>query len=187
MHDVTDVPARSAWHEPGGLQRMVAVSVRGARRLARGVLLLAPGGWWPHTSDEPTTVMTITLGGGGERTAERRHDGDGRPAGAGGAAARGAPSAGSGAAAGGEGARDDACRGADAKPVKAATAPTVEQAPDEARGRTPTKGPRRRAGSAVAETGARGQGFGLSTGGGAGSGSYLDVGQLLLPRLSGRR
>src|SRR4029077_9109637 len=36
-------------------------------------------------------------------------------------------------------------------------------------------------GSAVADTGARGQGFGLSTGGGAGSGSYLDVGNFCCP------
>ena len=35
--------------------------------------------------------------------------------------------------------------------------------------------------SAVADTGARGQGFGLSTGGGAGSGSYLDVGNFCCP------
>jgi TonB family protein len=36
-------------------------------------------------------------------------------------------------------------------------------------------------GSAVAETGARGQGFGLSTGGGVGSGSRLDVADFCCP------
>ena len=40
---------------------------------------------------------------------------------------------------------------------------------------------RRAPGSAVAETGARGQGFGLSTGGGAGSGSTLDVADFCCP------
>ena len=40
---------------------------------------------------------------------------------------------------------------------------------------------KRGAGSAVAETGARGQGFGLSTGGGAGSGSTLDVADFCCP------
>jgi TonB family protein len=38
-----------------------------------------------------------------------------------------------------------------------------------------------RAGSAVAETGARGQGFGLASGGGAGSGSTLDVADFCCP------
>ena len=62
-----------------------------------------------------------------------------------------------------------------AKPVKATPGPTVKQAPDEARGRTPTKGAQPAFGSAIADTGVRGQGFGLSTGGGAGSGSSLDI------------
>jgi TonB family protein len=61
-----------------------------------------------------------------------------------------------------------------AKPTKAAAA-AVKQAPDEARGRTPTKGAQVVAGSAIADTGIRGQGFGLSTGGGPGSGSSLEI------------
>ena len=52
---------------------------------------------------------------------------------------------------------------------------TVKQAPDEARGRTPTRGAQTSAGSAIADTGVRGQGFGLSTGGGAGTGSSLEI------------
>src|SRR4030081_947970 len=62
-----------------------------------------------------------------------------------------------------------------AKTVKATPAVAVKQAPDEARGRTPTKGKEPAFGSAIADTGVRGQGFGLSTGGGAGSGSSLDI------------
>ena len=62
-----------------------------------------------------------------------------------------------------------------AKTVKPTPAPTVKQAPDEARGRTPTKGKEPAFGSAIADTGVRGQGFGLSTGGGAGSGSTLEI------------
>ena len=53
-------------------------------------------------------------------------------------------------------------------------------APD-ARGRTPTTGPQVQPGTAVAETGARGAGFGLSTGGGGGTGGYLDVGDFCCP------
>lgn len=66
-------------------------------------------------------------------------------------------------------------------PTKAAPAPKVQQAPDDARGRTPTRGAEARPGSAIAETGARGEGFGLSTGGGQGSGSRLDVGDFCCP------
>ena len=62
-----------------------------------------------------------------------------------------------------------------AKTVKTTPGPTVKQAPDEARGRTPTKGKEPAFGSAIADTGVRGQGFGLSTGGGAGSGSSLEI------------
>jgi TonB family protein len=68
----------------------------------------------------------------------------------------------------------------DAKPAKPSS-PAVKQAPDEARGRTPTKGAEKSAGSAVAVTGARGQGFGLSTGGGPGNGSRLDVADFCCP------
>lgn len=60
-------------------------------------------------------------------------------------------------------------------PAKASTTPIVKQAPDDAKGRTPTKGPETRPGTAFAETGARGEGFGLSTSGGMGSGSRLDI------------
>jgi protein TonB len=62
-----------------------------------------------------------------------------------------------------------------ARTVKPSTAPSVKQAPDEARGRTPTRGKEPAFGSAIAETGVRGQGFGLSTGGGAGTGSTLEI------------
>jgi TonB family protein len=70
-----------------------------------------------------------------------------------------------------------------AKPQPKAAAPpaVIKQAPDDARGRTPTRGAETTAGSAVAETGARGQGFGLSTGGGGGSGSRLDVADFCCP------
>jgi TonB family protein len=51
----------------------------------------------------------------------------------------------------------------------------VKQAPDDARGRTPTRGAKTSPGNSIAETGVRGQGFGLSTGGGPGTGSSLDI------------
>ena len=72
-----------------------------------------------------------------------------------------------GAAAGGPDAGDDGAHARTRRRRGRPPAPAVKQAPDEARGRTPTRGAETSAGSAVAETGARGQGFGLSTGGGA--------------------
>ena len=62
-----------------------------------------------------------------------------------------------------------------------AAALPVKQAPDEAHGRTPTHGPEPRSGNEVVETGARGLGFGLSTGGGPGTGSTLDVADFCCP------
>jgi TonB family protein len=56
----------------------------------------------------------------------------------------------------------------------------VKTAPPEAASRTPTRGAEPQEGSAVAETGARGVGFGLTTGGG-GTGGYLDVGNFCCP------
>jgi TonB family protein len=67
-----------------------------------------------------------------------------------------------------------------AKPARAASA-AVKQAPADARGRTPARGKETQEGSAAAFTGARGQGFGLSTGGGPGSGSTLDVADFCCP------
>jgi len=60
-------------------------------------------------------------------------------------------------------------------------ATNITQAPDEARGRTPTRGAETSKGSTLAETGVRGQGFGLTTGGGGGTGSQLDVDNFCCP------
>lgn len=175
--DVTDV-LRDRMHEPAGLQRMAAVSllVHGA---ALALVIVAPGGWFSSPAAAPKTVMTITLGGG-----------------------NGGPQNGGLNAIGGRAVqaetppdvkRPEPVRPPAAKtpemtvpvpgktPAKAAPPTAVKQAPDQARGRTPTRGPETREGSAVAETGARGQGFGLSTGGGAGSGSRLDVENFCCP------
>ena len=58
----------------------------------------------------------------------------------------------------------------------------VDTAPEEARGRTPTRGPEARAGRAMAETGVEGEGVGLSGGGLGGNGVDLDVGDFCCPR-----
>jgi protein TonB len=166
--DVTDI-LRDRLQEPAGLQKMVSVSL-----LLHGVLiaglLLAPRGLLMQGADAPRSIMTITLSGSGD-----------------------GPSNGGLTSIGGrpvqvqtpeETKRDPvqppAAKAPEmtmplprAKPLKAA-APAVK-APDDARGRTPTRGAEQRPGTAVVETGARGMGFGLSTGGGPGTGSSLEV------------
>jgi TonB family protein len=176
--DVTDV-LRDRMAEPRGLQGMVAVSVA-VHVLAVAFILLAPGKWTGRNAEPPPPAMTISLQGAGEGPKN------------GGLTAMGgrpvqverppqdAPKR--------EEIRPPAAKEPEmtlpkpgAKLVRATPAPTVAQAPDQARGRTPTKGPQARAGNALADTGVRGQGFGLSTGGGPGSGSSLDVADFCCP------
>lgn len=177
--DVTDV-LRGRQQETDGLTTMVGVSVALHAALLVG-MVFAPGGWLSASPDEPKTVMTISLGegapgpsnGGLTAIGARAIQADPLPL----PPARPEP------------VRPPAARTPEmtvpipqAKPQPARPpAPVVKNAPDDARGRTPTRGAEAGFGSAVAETGARGQGFGLSTGGGAGSGSRLDVGDFCCP------
>ena len=68
------------------------------------------------------------------------------------------------------------------EPTKAPprTSPDNKMAAKDPRSRTPTKGAEVRQGSTVAETGGKGQGFGLSAGGG-GVGAKLDVANFCCP------
>lgn len=175
--DVTDV-LRDRMQAPAGLQKMVAVSIA-AHATIIAMVMFAPGDLLSRKSDAPADIMTITLGGGGEGT---RNGGltaiGGRPVQE---VTPPAPTR--------EAIRPPAAKTPEmtiplpnAKTTRATQAPApVKQAPDEARGRTPTRGAETTAGSSIAETGTRGQGFGLSTGGGAGSGSYLDVATFCCP------
>jgi TonB family protein len=180
MMDVTDV-LRDRTAQPAGLQRMVTVSMLVHGLLIAG-LLFAPRGFLTHRSEVDRKVMTISLGGAG--TTGPQNGGltaiGGRPV-----QVQTPPE---------EKPKPEAIRPpavkapemtapvASAKPTKAKIAPQpVKQAPDEARGRTPTHGAEVREGSAVAETGSRGKGFGLSTGGSPGSGVTVDVGDFCCP------
>ncbi len=175
--NVSDV-LRDRLGQPPGFERMAIVSVFAHAVLAGG-LLLAPGTWLSSYTPAPKTIMTISLSGGNggpnnggltsisQRAvqAETPPDAPKRP----------------------EPVRAPAAKTPEMtvpipsktppKPAARASAPApvVQQAPDAARGRTPTRGPQTREGNAFAETGARGQGFGLSTSGGTGSGSTLDI------------
>jgi TonB family protein len=176
--DVADV-LRDRSAEPAGLDRMVVVSVL-VHGLVFGGLWLAPEGWLPGRSAAPRTVMTITLGGGNGGPANGGMTSiGGRPV-----QAQKPPE---------DVKKPEPVRPPAAKtpvmtlpvpgkaPTKATPSPAVKQAPPDARGRTPTQGAETRPGSAVAETGARGQGFGLSTSGGTGGGARLDVADFCCP------
>jgi TonB family protein len=178
--DVTDV-LRDRMHTPAGLQRMISASLA-AHALIVAIVIVAPGGLLSHHADPPRPVMTISLGGGGD-----------------------GPQNGGMTTMGGRPVQvqtppeeivkrvpfaPPAAKTPEmteplpnAKVVKAskAPAPIIKEAPDQARGRTPTKGAQPSPGSTVADTGIRGQGFGLSTGGGPGTGSTLDVQDFCCP------
>ena len=174
--DVTDV-LRDRMGEPSGLQWMTAVSIAAhvvvfaAFMLVPGALAVAPAQRTGECHDDHARRRR-------RRPAERRHDADERPAGAGRSASRRA--ARTSPAAGGGDSADDGADARGAKRLSAASA-AVKQAPDEARGRTPTRGAQTSPGNAVAVTGARGEGFGLSSGGGPGVQGTLDVGNFCCP------
>ena len=176
--DVADV-LRDRVSEPSGFQRMAVVSVL-AHAALFAMLVLMPGGILNRSEPPPKTVMTITLSGG-----------------------NGGPASGGVTSIGGRAVqaeqpvppkRPEPVTPPAPKtpemtvPIPSQTpartskpAPAVQQAPDQSRGRTPTKGPETREGSAIAETGARGMGFGLTTSGGMGTGSRLDVDNFCCP------
>jgi len=155
---------------------MVSVTVHTAIAVA---LLFAPAHWVSHSQEATRTVMTISLGGGGgPRSGGMTAMGD-RPVQVQTPPEQPKPR---------EPVRPPAAKTPEmtvpmrnARPSRTTPAPSVKQAPQDAKGRTPTRGPETRAGSTVAETGTRGQGFGLSTGGGPGSGSTLDVADFCCP------
>ena len=168
--EVTDI-LRDRMQSPGGLQKMITVSV--AAHLALAAALFVARGGLLARHDAPATLMTISIAGAAGP------ENGGMTALGGRAVQQATPPE--------EAPKREAVRAPaaktpemtvplpNAKTVKATPPANVKQAPDEARGRTPTKGKEAAFGSAIAETGVRGQGFGLSTGGGAGSGSSLEI------------
>lgn len=177
--DVTDI-LRDRMQEPAGLQRMVLFSVL-AHIAGTVIFLLGSGHLFGRASTPPRNIMTISISGAGEGP----RNGGLTAAAAQPVQAPRAPEE----AAKREPVRPPAAKTPEMilptnKPTPKASRtppPIVKQAPDDARGRTPTRGAEPTPGNAVAYTGARGQGFGLSTGGGPGGGSRLDVANFCCP------
>jgi len=163
--EVTDV-LRDRRQQPGGLQGMVTLSIA-VHAAFFAAIVFAPSGLL-HRSPPPTVMNISLLGGSGAdlgrnplsgRDVQQEKSPD-------------APR---------EAIRPPAAKAPEmtmpspnAKPAKAGST-QVKSAPDEARGRTPSKGKEPTFGNAIADTGVRGQGFGLTTGGGPGTGSALEI------------
>ena len=179
MESTTDVLlARAMTH--GSVSRTYAISLAGHAFLV-GVLLFFPAGFFAADTEVMADVMTISLGGpvgpsqGGETALAAQPVQELFPI---------------------EEADQDQWiqPPAPAPPEETIAVPDaprmpqrdipVEAAPEEARGRTPTRGPELRAGNALADTGARGLGTGLSAGG-LGFGGDLDMGDFCCPEYLG--
>lgn len=173
MDDVSLVLADRA-RVATGLERMLAWSVLAHVALV-AIVALVPAGWLGQDAEEQGPVMMISLAGapgprdGGMTPMGGRPIQELRPT-----EARKAI----------EPVRPPAAREPEMiEPTKIAPKKPEAAVKTEAkdpRGRTPTKGEEIRSGSAVAETGGRGQGFGLTSGGG-GTGAVLDVGNFCCP------
>lgn len=154
-----------------GLNSMVGVSVI-AHLLALVVIVVVPSGWWGVQDKQPEVVMHVSLGGpegpkdGGLATLGQRPIQQAVPV----EAKRPI-----------EPVRPPAAK--QPEMVEPTTKPPVKTQPNKVdakdpRSRTPTKGAEVQKGTAVADT--KGQGFGLSSGGG-GAGGYLDVANFCCP------
>ncbi len=176
--DVTDV-LRDRAQAPDGLQRMVLLSLA-VHIVFVSAALLTPGTLIGRRAEAPRNVMTISLSGAGEGP---------RNGGFTAAAAQPVQVQTPPEDSKREAARPPAARTPEMVmptniPARSSKTPppVVKNAPDDAKGRTPTRGAETSKGQSTAFTGARGQGFGgLSTGGGAGSGSTLDVADFCCP------
>jgi protein TonB len=162
-----------------GLRPTVAVSAA-AHLLLAVALIVTQGRLLGRTEPQPREVMTISLGGAPGPRAGGTNPLGGRPVQREVTEQPSRP----------EPVRPPAAKTpemtlptpapATAKPQPREKFGEVKEAPEDARGRTPTTGPKERFGDSAAETGGVGFGSGLSTGGGGTSG-YLEVGNFCCP------
>jgi TonB family protein len=170
MQEVIDDIIDRRAHQPEKIGRVVVWSILAHVGLI-AFFVYMPASWRGKTDEGPKTVMTISLGGAtGPRNGGMTQMG-GRTV---------------------QEPTPEPVRRAEVPPAAkppAMTLPTKtvrtvtppKSAPKEAVGRTPTRGEQPQEGPARAETGARGQGFGLTTGGGGGTGVQLDIGNFCCP------
>ncbi|HVB38484.1 MAG TPA: TonB family protein [Vicinamibacterales bacterium] len=174
MDAVSEV-LRTRMNEPDGFRRMLGISLT-VHATAILVLALLPMAWIGYQDRSPKVVMNITLGGNapGPYTGGMQTLG-GRPV----QAVAPLPKAPTAVRPPAE--KTPEMTVPERRPVTKPK-PEVKTAPEKTRtwNRQPLTGEKVQAGSSTAETGATGQGFGLSTGGG-GTGGYLDVKDFCCP------
>ncbi len=159
--------------QPAGLRKMVGVSL--ILHVVAGVAIVAASFFGPSSrSQDVTPIMTISLGSG----APGPMTGGANPMG-------GRPVQTTEPARKPEAVRPPAERTPEMTMPVPKGKPLPKTPPktdvEEGRGHQPTRGSEVRQGSAFGETGAQGSGFGLSTGGVGGGGSYLDVSNFCCP------
>jgi len=170
MNEAIDHIIAARMKEPEGLGAMVFWSVAAHIALV-ALFVYMPASWRGKTDEGPKTVMTISLGGAtGPRNGGMTQMG-GRTV---------------------QQPTPEPVRRAEVPPaakppemvlptknVRPVTPP--KRAPKDAVGRTPTTGAEPQEGPARTETGARGQGFGLTSGGGGGTGVTVDTANFCCP------
>jgi TonB family protein len=175
MHDAVSQALYGRSREPqGSISRMITVSVALHAGLI-AALVFVPAHWWQRPIENPRNVMTISLGGAPGPRSGGMTSISARPVQQ---AVADLPKVTPN--------RPPAARTPEmvepiAKPKPAKETPTpVRDAPKESNTRKPTVGAQTQEGSAKAETGAKTNSIGLSTGGG-GTGGQINVGDFCCP------
>lgn len=175
MNDAVSVALYGRSREQDGLSRMIAIS-GGVHVVFVALLIFLPTSWFHNAAPDPRDVMTISLGGApGPKT------GGMTPIGA-----RAIQKAIETPLPKAEPVRPPAAKTPEmvepvkTKPLVRNTPTPVNDAPKEARSRTPTTGAQTREGRSMAETGAQANTLGLTTGGG-GTGGQINLGNFCCP------
>jgi protein TonB len=180
MYDVVANALSGRGREPEGLQRMIAVSI-GVHILLTIAIVFVPSNWLSRAPDSPRDALMISLGpsvgpaNGGMTPISARPVQKAvpdlpkvspvRPP------AQKTP----------EMTAPDPALKARPKPAQE----KVTEAPKEARSKTPTTGAQEKTGRAMAETNSQANQLGLSTGGGGGTGSQINLANFCCPEYIG--
>lgn len=174
--DAVNQVLRGRAQTPQGMERMVLVSFGLHVALALSIMLLGPA--WMGERATPPDVMMISLGGPGGPETGGNTPISSRPV----QRATELPEVPQPVRAPAAAVPDLTVPAPEATRPARTPVEASSPSPEPTGSRTPTTGPEERAGTAVADTGVtESQGFGLSSGGGEGTGVYLDVGNFCCP------
>jgi periplasmic protein TonB len=181
MYDVVANALNGRGQEPEGLRKMIGISI-GAHIALMAAIVILPAGWFARQSEIPKDALIISLGGAPGPTNGGMTPISGRPV------QKVMPDVPKQ-----QPVRPPAQKTPEmtvpdptlkAKPPKPAPTP-VQEAPKEARGKTPTVGTQAKAGRAMANTGSQSENtLGLSTGGG-GTGGQIQLANFCCPEYVG--